>query len=493
MRSLCYSRCSLWLIAFDRFRWVYCQLDAIRQCFPSSIRRILNELPTTLDETYERALEGIPKQKRQYAHRLFQCLVAAIRPLRAEELAEIFAIEFDQGGTANLMEGWRPEIPEEAILSACSTLIAVIDDKEGSQIVQFSHFSVKEFLTSDRLDTSEDVNLRHYHVSLDSAHYILAQACLTILLRLDERIDKKRLATFPLALYAAQHWFVHATYEGVAPRVQGAMEQLFNPSEPYLAAWVWIHDVDPEWFEFRKLINRLGLADHPPPPRATALYYAVSCGLCGPAKYLISTHGEDVNAECGYQGSPLHAASRNGHLDAMTLLLDSGANVNTTNEHERTPLCTAYSGRHLEAMRLLLEREAVADVPYDLIGSLVHRASFDGQAEVLRLLLQHGADINGAEKPHYLTPLHWACYQEHLDVAQILLEHGAEINAASSEGTSLYYASRIGRLEIVRLLLEHGADVHIRVPGRKTPLEEATDLGYIQIAQLLLEYGADKE
>jgi len=69
---------------------------------PSSLRRALNELPTTLDDTYERALEGIPQEKRQHAHRLFQCLVVAIRPLRVEELAEIFAIEFDEEAGPNL-------------------------------------------------------------------------------------------------------------------------------------------------------------------------------------------------------------------------------------------------------------------------------------------------------------------------------------------------------------------------------------------------------
>lgn len=52
---------------------------------------------------------------------------------------------------------------------------------------------------------------------------------------------------FPLAFYAVQHWFAHAKHEGVAPRVRGATEQLFNPNRPYLAAWVWIHDVDLRW------------------------------------------------------------------------------------------------------------------------------------------------------------------------------------------------------------------------------------------------------
>jgi ankyrin repeat protein len=177
----------------------------------------------------------------------------------------------------------------------------------------------------------------------------------------------------------------------------------------------------------------------------------------------------------------------------VNLFLDSGANVNMTNGEERTPLRAAYVGRHLEVMRLLLERGAVVDVPHDWIGSLVHRASYHGQAEALRLLLQHDVDINCAARSRHFTPLHWASSKGRADAAQILLEHGAEINAVSLNGTSLYHASITGRLEIVRLLLEHGADVHIRVPGRMTPFEAATNRGHTQIAQLLLEYGADKE
>ena len=345
---------------------MYCQLDTLRRCFPSSIRKTLNELPPTLDETYERTLQEIPKEKKQHAHQLFQCLVAAIRPLRVEELAEIFAIDFDQDVTSNFVEAWRPEIPEDAILSACSTLIVVIDGNKGSKIVQFSHFSVKEFLTSDRLRTSEVGNIIHFHIPPNTAHTILARACLTVLLQLGENADKKRLATFPLAFYAAQYWFDHARYEDVAPRLQDAMEQLFNPSKPYFAAWVWVHDVNGQT---RESID--DLRDHPGPPSATALYYAVSCGLIGPAKYLISTHGEDVNAKCGFHGSPLHAASGKGYLDAVSLLLDHGADVDMINPLEQTPLWCAYIGGHLEVMRLLLERGAAPDVSVG-IGPLTH-------------------------------------------------------------------------------------------------------------------------
>jgi hypothetical protein len=72
---------------------VYCQLEMLRHCLPPSVKRILNELPETLDETYERILRNINKANQEHAHRLLQCLTIAIRPLRVEELAEVLAID----------------------------------------------------------------------------------------------------------------------------------------------------------------------------------------------------------------------------------------------------------------------------------------------------------------------------------------------------------------------------------------------------------------
>jgi hypothetical protein len=79
----------------NRFRWVFCQLETLRHCFPSSVRRTLHELPESLDETYERILKEIKKPNRDHARRLLQCLVVAVRPLRIEELAEVLAVDFD--------------------------------------------------------------------------------------------------------------------------------------------------------------------------------------------------------------------------------------------------------------------------------------------------------------------------------------------------------------------------------------------------------------
>jgi ankyrin repeat protein len=470
----------------DRFRWAFCQLDTLRRCMPSSIRKALDELPTTLDETYERALQGIPKEKRQHAHHLFQCLVVAIRPLRVKELAELFAIEFDEDSGPSLNEGWRPENAENALLSACSTLIAVIED-DGSKIVQFSHFSVKEYLTSGRLRSSEIGNVRHYHIPLDAAHTVLAQACITVLLQLDEKVDRKRLEAFPLAYYAAQHWVDHAKYGDVASQFQGPIEQVFNPSKPYFAAWAWVHDIDSSGG------GRI-LEKRPKQPKTTALYYAALCGFSGLANQLIITHGEDVNIKCGYHGSPLHAASSKGHVDAARVLLTHGVDVNTNNDDGQTPLCSAYDGGHLNVMGLLLEHEADANAQYNHIDTLLHIASYRGRADSVHLLLQQNIDVN-ARNNSGNTPLHLASMTGHARIAQLLLEHGAIVDAQGCRHwTPLNYASICGHLAVVQLLLGHGANVHIRGGDPdKTPFQNATSNRHVEVAQLLLEHGAEEE
>jgi hypothetical protein len=74
-------------------------LDRLRRCFPASIRRALNELPRTLDETYERILLEIDEENWEYAIRLLRCLAFSRRPLLVKELAEAIAVELDAGST----------------------------------------------------------------------------------------------------------------------------------------------------------------------------------------------------------------------------------------------------------------------------------------------------------------------------------------------------------------------------------------------------------
>jgi hypothetical protein len=132
----------------------------------------------TLDETYERILLEIPKANRVHTHRLLQCLAVAVRPLRVQELAEVLAIDFSvPKGTPKLDENLRWQDQEQAVLTACSSLIDVIDFR-NSRTVQFSHYSVKEFLTSDRLAASMVDPLRDHHILLEPAHTTMAKACI---------------------------------------------------------------------------------------------------------------------------------------------------------------------------------------------------------------------------------------------------------------------------------------------------------------------------
>ena len=215
---------------------MFCQLEVLRHCFPPSVRLVLEELPESLDETYERILREIRKPSQGHAHRLLQCLVAAVRPLQVEELAEVLAFDFNAEGIPKLNLGWRWENQEEAVMSACSSLAMIVKDGD-SRVVQFSHFSVKEYLTATRLaEPIRDVS--RYHIRLDAAHTILARACLGVLLRLDDQVDRDNIKKFPLALYAAQYWTTHARFENVSSRIKDGMGRLFDADKPHFAAWL---------------------------------------------------------------------------------------------------------------------------------------------------------------------------------------------------------------------------------------------------------------
>jgi len=457
---------------------------------PSSIRKALDELPTTLDETYERILQGIPKQKWQHAHRLFQCMAAAIRPLHAEELGEIFAIEFSPHVAPALMEGWRPESPEDAVLAACSTLISIVDDQD-SKVVQFSHFSVKEFLTSYRLQTSNIGNISHFHIPLEPAHTILVRACLTVLLHLDEKVDKNRLSSLPLASYAAQHWVDHAKFGNVASYIENSMKDLFDPTKPHFRAWIWINDV--EWGYVKPTDE---IEEHPSPPRAPPLYYAALCGFNELVKHLMDTYGEGVNTfySATLHGTVLQAASHNGHVDAARLLLDCGANVNGAVQHRSSPLSAAYRANHPKVVELLLEHGANTEDRRGIsLGTALDDASFNGKVEMVDVLLRHNADVN-ARGYFDQIPLALTSHRGYVEIATLLLQHGSPVDARSrSRNTPLYTAAGQGHLEFVRLLLGHGADVHARGEDDRTSFQAAIAGGHHETAQLLLEHGAERE
>ncbi|KAI0285567.1 hypothetical protein BC826DRAFT_1109284 [Russula brevipes] len=419
------------------FRWVFCQLEVLRHCLPASVRRTLEELPESLDETYERVLKEIKKPNREHALRLLQCLVVAIRPLRVEELAEVLAVDFNDGeGVAKLNSNWRWEDQEQALLSSCSSLIAIVGAWD-SRVVQFSHFSVKEFLISSRLATScGDVS--RYHIAPHPAHMILAQACLSVLMQSGNHAKQKVVAQ-----YAADHWVSHAQFEGVISRLQRETEYLFDLDKPDFAAWVRLHDMDTRpgsdstFYRFPPSWKSV----------ATPLYYAALCGFHDLVEYLIVKHPQHVSATGGYFVTPFVAALAGRHFQVAQLLHHAGSSVDPRNNTKWTPLISAAECGDFEMVELLLNYKAHINAQDNCGCTALHWAAKGHRPGVpVQLLLKHNADIH-ARDIDGATPLHVAASYNRGDVARVLLSHGANVHEKDKDGRTVFQVAQTARMK----------------------------------------------
>ena len=471
-----------------RFRWVFCQLDALQHCIPPNLRQYLDEMPETLDETYDRILKGINKAQKDNALRLLQCLAVAVRPLLVEELAELLAFDFQassSGGMPTLKDDWRWDDEEEAVLSTCSSLITIVS-RNNSQIVQFSHFSIKEYLTSPRLAQSPHGDVSRFRIDFEPAHTIMAQACLATLLRLDEHAGKSDAKVSPLLKYAAQHWVDHAQFEKVSFRVRSGMDDLFDSSKPHFAAWLQVHDIDKPWHTF---------SPYPRDSVGSMLYYAAFCGFYDLAERLITKHPEQVNARGGCNLFPLQAALNKRHLHVANLLYCHGAVVDIQGENKFTLLFAASYLGYVDIMRWLLDYGADANARGNYHFTPLLYAVHAMQFEAAQVLLEHNANIN-SQIIHGDTPLHWVLSRcrssgKLADMVRLLLEYGADPNIYDDDHTTpLHQASSHGLLEAARLLLSHGAKVDEKDKRGRTPLQAAASNGHHEMTKLLVEYGA---
>ena len=425
---------------------MFCQLARLRRCLSPRIRRALDELPETLDETYERTLLDIDDENWEYAHRLFQCIVVARRPLRVEELAEFLAFKLEAGGSLTFEGDWRPENARDTVLSTCSSLITIVD-VEDSPVIQFSHFSVKEYLTSNRIAEGP---VSRYYIPLEPAHLFVAQACLSFLLQLDRHVTRRIIEGLPLALYASRYWADHAEFGNVSSQTEDLVKRFFNPENHHFANWVWIYDT---------ISGQSMRSEGPSPPTSAPLHYAACHGFHRVAEWLITTCSQDAN-ESGYElMTPLHFASRGEQSTVVQVLLTHQADANARDDDGWTPL---------------------------------HLASLKGCSKVVRLLLEHGADV-GSESKDGETPLFFLSEcSGNLEAAQVLLGFGANPNTRSTFGqNSLYMALQSGSQGLTQLLLKYGADPIARDANGRTLLHLSYERGDLKVAQGLLELGVD--
>ena len=469
---------------------MYCQVVYICGCIPARIQHALAELPNTLDETYERTLREINKADWEFANRLFQFVSVASRPLRVEELAELLAFDFKAGSIPEFHEDWRLEDPVDAVLSTCSTLLAIVDGGESiGSVIQFSHFSVKEFLTSPRLAESSDIITRRYHISMTPAHTLAAQACLGILLHLDKDvITRGNLKEVRLAVYAAEHWADHVQLEDVSRSMEDGMKQLLDPGKPHLAACIWIYDPGfPPW-------GQIPLSERPLLLRNSPLHYATLWGLPSMVEFLIIEHRLDVNFRGSvgfiYSAIPLHLGSDAEHVKGVSFVPKCDANVTIEDERGVTPLHSASGMGDRKIAGILLDRGADVAAQDQSGETPLHSASRDGHLEVAVMLIERGADLT-AQNIHGETPLHLAAQNGRLEVAGLLIDRGADVAAQSVWGTPLHVAAKNGQAAIAGLIIELGADVADQREDGDSPLHLASRGWKDELVAILIEHGAD--
>jgi ankyrin repeat protein len=175
---------------------------------------------------------------------------------------------------------------------------------------------------------------------------------------------------------------------------------------------------------------------------------------------------------------------------------------------------------HLNVVKLLLESGADVNLRTSMNQSPLDVASVGGNHEVTRYLADHmgvtnpldGIDVtrfenrvttsesSGIVNPTNMplpggltiTSLHDASAEGSVEIVRSLLDQGVDVNQRDAyHRTALHMASQKGKLEVAKLLIKYGADVNCRDKEGWTPLHVASRFGYCDIAELLLDHSAD--
>ncbi|XP_041524795.1 ankyrin repeat and SOCS box protein 3 isoform X5 [Microtus oregoni] len=185
----------------------------------------------------------------------------------------------------------------------------------------------------------------------------------------------------------------------------------------------------------------------------------------------------------------LHLAVSQGHWKITQILLEAGADPNATTLEETTPLFLAVESGQIDVLKLLLQHGANVNGFHSMCGwNSLHQASFQGNAEIIKLLLKNGADRE-CQDDFGITPLFVAAQYGKLESLNILMSSGANINCqALDKATPLFIAAQEGHIKCVELLLSGGADpdLYCNEDNWQLPVHAAAQMGHTKILDLLI-------
>ncbi|WUG43902.1 ankyrin repeat protein [Megavirus chiliensis] len=211
-----------------------------------------------------------------------------------------------------------------------------------------------------------------------------------------------------------------------------------------------------------------------------ATSHTINLGLTGASmggyldivKYMIDL-GAEVNF---YYGRSLNLACYNKHVDVVKYLLDNGSIINMS-----TSSLDSISNQ-FDIIKLLVER----GLDKKSMNRILITACFCLRLNIIKYLLESGADINTDNNKPLLNAIQAGNYQDNKLVIQYLIENNSNIHTDNNE--SLNLACNLGQLEIVKLLVTHGADIY---KCRNETLMEIFKKGYFEIIKYLVGCGID--
>jgi hypothetical protein len=309
-----------------RFRWVFCQLGALKKCHSiRELRESLESLPDTLEETYARILSSIDSKHARTVYQILQWLAFSARPLRLTEVADVVGI--DVAATPRF-DPERKLFESSDILTICSTLVTTsmlpvedtmlpVEGRFSTQIltaeyITLSHFSVKEYLVSSSIKKGPAST---FSISEIDSNRSIAEGCLAYILQFDvaDSMYEANILEYTLTKYTTQFWAEHtraAKHSFNQAVLNSLVEQLYVESPN---AYRHYRRFIPTPLEWRA-------------PLRAQLIDASFNGLLHAVEVLL-LHGADVNAQGGRDGNALQAASAGGHVELVQLLLEKGADV----------------------------------------------------------------------------------------------------------------------------------------------------------------------
>lgn len=451
-------------------------------------------MPLDLDQTYERILCGINPIYVDDIKRFLNVLCVSKEALTVEQLLQAHAVDLTDPPHFDLDRLYT----REGLLDVCRGLIELQDPEkkspDQSQIVRIAHFSVKEYLESDRILQQ---NAAHFAIQKDLANSDLVQICLVALMDpcLTEDPEEIQEPKVPveystLTKFAARKWFdYYQSCSQQEPRATGMVTRLFKEEPKSFKTWVELHNVD-EVHDIEP-ITLPGEADHPQP-----LYYAAFLGLEDLVKSLTENSQEKgcespgVNARGGVLNTALGAASYQGHGNIVRMLLSKGADVRVAGGLYGSALEAASRNGHESIVRLLVDEGAEVNFHGGLFGNALQAASLAGHEKIVQYLLDNGSEIN-SQAGIYGSAIEAAVTMGHESIVQMLVDRGANFTfEKASSGNQIDLGSLIWSPLTVQVGCNHGVMSQL-VTFFGGGLQAAAFHGWEGIIEILLDQGAD--